>query len=58
MIPTCEIGFGCHVTMVLKVIDFFSKIYHNSSCKSDKHVISVFFIHLMSINRNNLIKTL
>ena len=57
MIPTCEIGFECHVTMVLKVIDFFQKyIYHNSSCNRDKHVN--FFIHVMSINQNNLIQTL
>ena len=44
MFPTGEIGFGCHVTLVLKVIDF-SKIYHNSLCNSDKHVILVFFHH-------------
>ena len=26
MIPTGEIGFGCHVTLVLEVIDFFQNI--------------------------------
>ena len=26
MFPTWEIGFGCHVTLVLKVTDFFKNV--------------------------------
>ena len=48
MIPTGEIRFGCHVTLVLKVIDLVSEIYYKSSYTSDKHVIFVFF-HPFSI---------
>ena len=54
MFPTWEIGFGCHVTLILKVIDFIQKYIITLYVTVTYKVIFVFFINLMSSNRNNL----
>ena len=43
MFPIWEIGFGCHVTLVLKVIDFIQKYIITLHVTVTYKVIFVFF---------------
>ena len=43
MFPTWEIGFGCHVTLVLKVIDFLQNYIITLYITVTNKVILVFF---------------
>ena len=43
MFPTWEIGFGCHVILVLKVIDFIQKYIITLYVTETNKIILVFF---------------